>query len=73
MNILQQPRVLGLKRAAILPQIACTVTLLKRSLHFIVRITKLLRKAKSTDSKKLWKKLQLKKLPAFLRSIIKRE
>lgn len=73
LDILQQPRVIGLKRAAILAQIACIITLLKRFLHFTVRITKLLRKAKSTGSKKLWNKLQLKKLPAFLRSIIKRE
>ena len=73
LNILNYPRVMGLKRTAILSQMACIVTLLKRFLDFVVRITLTLHKAKDTGSRQLWRELQIKKLPAYLASIIQRE
>lgn len=73
LDILQRPRVMGLKRTAILAQLACIVVLLKRFIDFIMRITLTLRKVKSDNSNKLSKELQLKKVPDFLLSIIQRK
>lgn len=73
LDILQRPRVMGLKRTAILAQIACIIILLKRFLCLIIRITLTLRKANATGSNKLIRDLQLKKVPAYLLSIIQRK
>lgn len=73
LNILDHPRTMGLERTAILGQMACIAVLLKRFVNFIVRITLTLRKAKITGAKKLWKILQLQKVPDYLTTIIQRE
>lgn len=73
LDILAHPQIMNLKRAAILSQLACIVTCLKRLLNFLIRITLTLRKAIVTPSKKLWKELELKKVPAYLISIIQRK
>ena len=73
MDILQRPKVFGLKRTAILAQIACIVTLLKRFLTFVVRITIAWRKFRESGETGLPKSLQLKKIPPFLLSLIQRK
>jgi hypothetical protein len=73
LDILTHPQVMNLQRAAILAQLTCIVVLLKKFLVFVVRITLMLRKAIATSSKKLWKELQLKKLPGYLISTIQRK
>lgn len=71
--LLSHPHVRNLTRMAILAQIACIVILIKRFLDFVVRITILWRKFKTTGNQKFYKSLSLKKLPAFLLSLIQRK
>lgn len=73
LDILTHPRVMNLKRAGILAQIACRVVLLKRFLDFVAKIILALRKAITTSSKKHWKELEFKKVPAYLISTIQRK
>jgi hypothetical protein len=73
LDILAHPQVMSLERAGILAQLACIVVLLKRFLDFVVRVTLTIRKAVATHSLKLWKQLELKKVPAYLLSVIQRE
>jgi hypothetical protein len=73
LDILERPQVMSLERAAILAQLACISVCLKRLLDFIVRVTLTLRKAIATSSKKLWKELELKKIPDYLISTIQRK
>lgn len=73
LDILNHPHTRGLLRMAILAQLACMATLLKRFLNFVVKITLKLRRFKSTKNKKLIKELSLKKIPDFLASIFKKE
>lgn len=73
LDILAHPQVMSLERAGILAQIACIVVLLKRFLDFVAKITLTLRKAVATHSLKLWKQLELKKVPSHLISIIQRK
>jgi len=73
LDILAHPRVMSLERASILAQIACMVVLLKRFLDFVVKITLSLRKFRITGNQKFLKELELRKLPAYLVSIIQRK
>lgn len=73
LDILSHPRTIGLKRTTILAQLACVTVLLKRLLDFVVRITLTLRKALASSTKKLWKELELKRIPAYLISTIQRK
>jgi len=73
LDILAHPLVMSLERARILGQLACIVVLLKRFLNFVVRVSLSLRKAITTHSSKLWKELELKKVPAYLISTIQRK
>lgn len=73
LDILAHPQVIGLERAKILGQLACIVVLLKRFLSFVVKITVTLRKFRITGNQKFLRELQLRKLPAYLISIIQRK
>jgi len=64
---------MGLERTSILAQIAITVTLLKRVLRFVVRVTLSLRRFRNCPSKKHWKEIQLQKIPLWLKHLIQRE
>jgi len=70
LDILEHPRVMGLERAKILAQMACISTLLKKVMHFIVKVTLTWRKYISTNDKRWWKELQLRPIPTFLSNII---
>ena len=61
---------MGLERAKILAQMACIVTLLKRVMHFISKVTLDWRKYISSNDKRWWKALQLRKIPDFLDSML---
>ena len=73
LDILAHPQVMSLERAEILAQLACITVCLKRLLDFIVRVTLTLRRAIATSSKKLWKELELRKIPDYLISTIQRK
>ena len=73
LDILDHPRVMGLERTSILAQIAITVTLLKRVLRFITRVTLSLRKLRNCNCKKHWREIQLQKIPLWLKHMIQRE
>jgi hypothetical protein len=64
---------MNLQRAAILAQIACITTLLKRFLNFVVKITLSLRKFRKTANQRILKELMLKDLPAWLISTVQRK
>jgi len=70
LDILEHPRVMGLERAKILAQMACISTLLKKVMHFIVKVTLTWRKHISTNDKRWWKGLQLRKIPTFLSNML---
>jgi len=70
LDVLDHPRVMGLERAKILAQMACIVTLLKRVMHFISKVTLDWRKYISSNDKRWWKALQLRKIPDFLDSML---
>lgn len=73
LDILAHPRVRNLTRMAILAQITCIVTLLKRFLDFVVKVTLLWRKFRTTGNKKFFKSLQLKKIPTYFLNLIQRK
>lgn len=54
LDILERPKVYGLKRAAVLTQIACIALLIKRFLSFVINISLTLRKYWKTKDLKLW-------------------
>ncbi len=72
LDVIDKPRVMGVKRACILAVLACIATLIKKLLHFIINITLTLRKAIKTSDpqRKYWKALRLRAPPACIANII---
>ncbi len=70
LDVIDKPRVMGVKKACILAVLACIATLIKRLLHFIVNITLTLRKFIATSEKRYWKTLKPRAPPACITNII---
>jgi len=73
LDILESPRIYGLKMASIEATMACITTLLKRVMRFVVRITLNLIKYLKTWDKSYKKKLEAPKVPAFIVSFFKKK
>jgi len=73
LDILDSPRIYGLKMASIEAIMACITTLLKRVMHFVIGITINLMKYLKTWDKSYKKKLAAPEVPAFILSLIQRK
>jgi hypothetical protein len=73
LKILDKPRVIGSKRAAILVMLAAIFLLCKRGFGFIARVTHMLRKFCQTKDPKLARWLKHPEIPQFIRNLIQRE
>jgi hypothetical protein len=73
MDILDKPRVLGIKRAGILVQIAAIVLLLQRGFSFVAKVTFLLRRYRQTHDPKLKQKLFPPHISKSIQNLIQRE
>ena len=73
LDILEHPRIYGLKMASIEAIMACITTLLKRTMHFVIGVTLNLIKYLETWNKSYKKKLALHKVPAFIVSFFKKK
>ena len=73
MDILDKPRVLSIKRAGILVQLAAIVLLLHRGFSFIAKITSLLRRYRQTHDPNLKQKLLPPHFPKSIQNLIQRE
>jgi hypothetical protein len=73
LKILDKPRVIGSKRAAILVLLAAIFLLCKRGFGFIARVTHMLRKFCQTKDPKLARWLKHPEIPQFIRNLIQRE
>jgi len=73
LDILESPRIYGLSMASIEATMACTTTLLKRVMRFVIGITLNLMKYLKTWDKSYKKKLKAPKVPTFILSLIQRK
>lgn len=73
LDILDKPRVLDIKRAGILVQLAAIVLLLHRGFSFIAKITSLLRRFRQTHDPKLKQKLHPPHIAKSIQNLIQRE
>ena len=73
LKILDKPRVIGSKRAAILVMLAAIFLLCKRGFGFIARVTHMLRKFRQTRDPKLESWLKQPEIPQFIRNLIQLE
>ena len=71
--ILDKPRVLSIKRAGIVVQLAAIVLLLHRGFSFIAKITSLLRRFRQTLDPKLKQLLNPPPIPKSIQNLIQRE
>jgi hypothetical protein len=72
LEILNKPRVRGLKRAAILGQLTLIAVLLKRVAHFIIKVTLALRKERIKNPRGFII-IQGPKVPKFILNLVQRE
>lgn len=72
-KILDKPIVMNRPRANVLAQMAAIALLLKRALHFIVRITNLFRKLHNTNDPKIKEKLKPPSIPKSILNLIQLE
>jgi len=73
LDILESPRIYGLKMASIEATMACITTLLKRVMRFVIGITINLMKYLKTWDKSYKKKLEAPEVPAFILSLIQKK
>jgi hypothetical protein len=73
LKILDEPRVIGGRRAAVLALLAAIFLLFKRGFAFIARVTHMLRKFLQTKDPKLERWLKHPEIPKSIRNIIQRE
>jgi hypothetical protein len=73
LKILDRPRVIGGRRAAILVMLAAIFLLCKRGFGFIARVTHMLRKFRQTRDPKLESWLKQPEIPQFIRNLIQLE
>ena len=73
LDILECPRVRGIKRAAALSYLSDIASLLKRVFSLVIRVTVNLRKYRKTKNKIYWKRLFGPKVPLYLLYAIQRE
>ena len=73
LDILERPRVRGIKRAAVLSYLSDIASFLKRAFGLIIRVTVNLRKYRETKNKKYWERLFGPKVPLYLLYAIQRE
>ncbi len=73
MDILDRPRVLGIKRASILVQLATIVLLLQRGFSFVAKVTFLLRRFRQTRDPKLKQNLFPPLIAKSIQNLILRE
>jgi len=73
LDILERPRVRGIKRIAVLSYLSDIASFLKRVFGLIIRITVNLRKYRETKNKKYWERLFGPEVPLYLLSAIQRE
>ena len=71
--ILDKPRVLSIKRAGILVQLAAIVLLLKRGFSFVAKVTSLLRRFRRTKDPKLKQLLNPPPIAKSIKNLIQRE
>jgi len=73
LKILDKPRVIGGRRAAVLVLLAAIFLLFKRGFAFIVRVTHMLRRFRQTKDPKLARWLKHPEIPKSIRNLIQRE
>lgn len=73
LKILDKPRVIGGRRAAVLVLLAAIFLLFKRGFAFIVRVTHMLRRFRQTKDPKLARWLKNPEIPKSIRNLIQRE
>lgn len=73
LKILDKPRVIGSRRAAVLVLLAAIFLLLKRGFGFIARVTQILRRFRQSKHPKLERWLKHPKIPKSIRNLIQRE
>jgi len=73
LDILERPRVRGIKRAAVISYLSDIASFLKRVFGLIIRVTVNLRKYRETKDKKYWKRLFGPKVPLYLLYAVRRE
>jgi len=73
LDILERPRVRGIKRVAVLSYLSDIASFLKRVFGLIIRVTVNLRKYRETKDKKYWERLFGPKVPFYLLYAIQRE
>jgi len=73
LDILESPRIYGLAMASIEATMACIITLLKRAMRFIIRITLNLMRYLKTWDKSYKKKLEAPGVLAFIVSFFKKK
>ncbi|MEA1964581.1 MAG: transposase [Candidatus Aerophobetes bacterium] len=73
LDILERPKVRGIKRAAVLSYLSDIASFLKRVFGLIIRVTVNLRKYRETKKKKYWERLFGPKVPLYLLYAIQRE
>jgi len=73
LDILERPRVRGIKRAAVLSYLSDIASFLKRVFGLIIRVTVNLRKYRETGKKKYWERLFGSTVPLYLLYAIQRE
>jgi hypothetical protein len=73
LDILERPRVRGIKRVAVLSYFSDIASFLKRVFGLIIRVTVNLRKYRWTRKKKYWERLFGPKVPLYLLYAIQRE
>ena len=73
LKILDKPRVIGGRRAAVLVLLAAIFLLCKRGFAFIARVTHMLRRFRQTKDPKLERWLKHPEIPKSIRNPIQRE
>ncbi len=73
LKILEKPRILNARRAAVLAQIAAIVLLLRRALIFVVKTTILFSKLHRTDDQVIKEKLKFNSIPKSILNLIQLE
>ena len=73
LKILEKPRILNARRAAVLAQIAAIVLLLRRALIFVAKTTILFLKLHRTDDPAIKENLQFNSIPKSILNLIQIE
>ncbi len=73
LDILERPRVRGIKRACVLSYLSDIASFFKRVFGLIIRVTVHLRRCRGTRKKNYWERLFGLKVPLYLLYVIQRE